>query len=73
MALIDIIKREAAVHQIVRKFPNNNDGLPFEGSQVDPATDLFVSNLPASTYCMGVDEAGNDATLGPCQLWVNLP
>ncbi len=71
MALIDIIKWEAAVHQIVRKFPNNNDGLPFEGSQVDPATDLFVSNLPAGTRYMG-DEAGNDATLRPYQLWVNV-
>ncbi len=39
----------------------------------EAAADQMVANFPYDNDGIRVEEAGNDATLGPCQLWVNLP
>ncbi len=51
---------------------DDDDGLAGGCSLIDPAVDAFAANLAAGTYSIRVEEQGNDATIGPYQLLVEV-
>jgi cysteine-rich repeat protein len=51
---------------------NDNSGVGGTCSLIDPTTDAFARNLPAGTYYVRIEEAGNDSTIGRYQLLVEV-
>lgn len=51
---------------------DDDDGVAGGCSLIDPAVDAFAANLAAGTYYIRVEEQGNDATIGPYQLLVEV-
>lgn len=51
---------------------DDDDGVAGGCSLIDPVVDAFAANLAAGTYSIRVEEQGNDATIGPYQLLVEV-